>query len=187
MMKLRKNLLALSICALLPVAAPVLAAEEPPTPVTADGGTINFNGSVVTTACAVSADSTNMNVDMGQIRTAALSTAGSEASSGKAFSIKLTDCDASTYTGVAVTFSGTADETDASYLQAGSSGSSAQNVAIRLYDASGNPVKLGTASDVITLRDGDNSLNFSAKYASPKGGATAGDASAVATYTLTYS
>lgn len=184
-MKLNKNILALSVCALLAAAAPVLAAD--PTPITVDGGTVNFDGSVVTAACAISADSSSMKVDMGQIRTAALLAAGSEASAGKAFSIKLTDCDASTYSGVAVTFSGVTDATDATYLQAGTSGSSAQNVAIRLYDEAGKAISIGTASDVITLRDGDNALNFTAKYASPKGGATAGDASAMATYTLTYS
>lgn len=181
MMKLNKTVLAISLYALLPVTA--LAA----TPVVVDGGTVNFDGSVVTAACAVAADSATINVDMGQVRTTALAAAGSEASTSKAFSIKLTDCDATTYTAVAVTFSGTADTTDSTYLQAGTNGSTAQNVAIRLYDAAGNPVNIGTASDVITLRSGDNSLDFSAKYASPRGGATAGDASAVATYTLTYS
>lgn len=38
-----------------------------------------------------------------------------------------------------------------------------------------------------SLRAGANTLNFSAKYYSPLGNATAGDASAVATYTVTYS
>lgn len=180
-MKLNKAVLALSICALLP--ASTLAAD----PVIVDGGTVNFNGSVVTAACAVAADSATLNVEMGQVRTATLSAAGSEASTGKDFAIKLVDCDAATYTDVTVTFSGTADATDATYLQAGANGSSAQNVAIRLYDAAGTPVELGTATDIISLRNGDNTLNFSAKYASPKGGATAGDASATATYTLTYS
>lgn len=184
-MKFKRTALTLGACALLPVAAPVLA--EDPAPVVVDGGTVNFDGSVVTAACAVSASSATMKVDMGQIRTATLADAGSEASAGKAFSIQLTDCDASSWTGVAVTFSGIPDASDATYLQAGNSGSSAQNVAIRLYDAAGKPVKLGSASEVIRLRNGENTLNFSAKYASPKGGATAGDASATATYTLTYS
>lgn len=178
-MKLNKTALAFSICALLPVAA--MAADQ------VDGGTVNFNGSVVTAACAVSSDSTSLNVDMGQVRAATLAEAGSEAATGKAFAIKLTDCDATAHTGVSVTFSGTTNPTETTSLQAGANGSTAQNVAIRLYDASGNAVNIGTASDVITLRNGDNTLNFSAKYASPEGGATAGDASAVATYTLTYS
>ncbi len=62
-----------------------------------------------------------------------------------------------------------------------------KNVAIRLYDEQGNVVNLGEPAAAIPLRKGANTLNFSAKYYSPKGGATAGDASAVATYTVTYS
>ena len=79
--------------------------------------------------------------------------------------------------------------TDADSLAVGSNGSSAsaQNVAIRLYDEQGNVVRLGEAAAPVVLRSGSNTLNFSAKYYSPQGNATAGDASAVATYTVTYS
>ena len=134
------------------------------------------------------------------MRTATLKTAGSEASTAKAFAITLEDCEiadtsASTAenpiaaTTVAVTFTGTPDGSDINSLSVGANGSanSAQNVAIRLYDEQGNVVKLGEPASAIPLRKGANTLNFSAKYYSPKGGATAGDASAVATYTVTYS
>ncbi|WP_435890800.1 fimbrial protein, partial [Escherichia coli] len=53
--------------------------------------------------------------------------------------------------------------------------------------AQGNVVRLGEPAAAIPLRAGANTLNFSAKYYSPLGNATAGDASAVATYTVTYS
>jgi major type 1 subunit fimbrin (pilin) len=162
---------------------------EDPAPVTVDGGTINFEGSVVTAACALSSNSANMTVDMGQVRTTVLSAAGSVASTGKDFSILLDDCDVTTYTGVSITFNGSGDSTDPTALATGVNGSSssAQNVAIRFYDEAGTAVKLNEASSVTSLRAGSNQINFSAKYASPHGGATAGDASAVATYTLTYS
>ncbi|MDM6742542.1 fimbrial protein, partial [Escherichia coli] len=62
-----------------------------------------------------------------------------------------------------------------------------QHVAIRLYDEQGSVVRLGEPAAAIPLRAGANTLNFSAKYYSPLGNATAGDASAVATYTVTYS
>lgn len=187
-----KTLLALGVAALLPMGS-VMAA-------TTSGGTVNFNGSVVTSACAIGANSANINVDMGQVRTATLALAGSEASTAKAFTITLEDCEiadtsASTEenpisaTAVAVTFSGTPDVTDTDSLAVGSNGSSssAQNVAIRLYDEQGNVVRLGEPVAAVQLRTGTNTLNFSAKYYSPEGGATAGDASAVATYTVTYS
>ncbi|WP_148243844.1 fimbrial protein [Enterobacter asburiae] len=187
-----KTLLAVAIAALLP-AGTALAAET-------SGGTVNFNGKVVTSACAISAGSANIDVDMGEVRTATLKNAGSEASTAKAFAITLEDCEIAdtsassdenpiAATTVAVTFTGTPDTSDVNSLAIGTNGSAnfAQNVAIRLYDEQGKVVKLGEAATAIPLRKGANTLNFSAKYYSPKGGATAGDASAVATYTVTYS
>ena len=187
-----KTLLAIAIAAVLPVGSALAAGTS--------GGTVNFSGKVVTSACAISAGSANIDVDMGEVRTATLKTAGSVASTAKAFAITLEDCEiadtsASTdenpiaATTVAVTFTGTPDTSDVNSLSVGANGSanSAQNVAIRLYDEQGNVVKLGEPASAIPLRKGANTLNFSAKYYSPKGGATAGDASAVATYTVTYS
>lgn len=187
-----KTLLAIAIAAVLPVGSALAAGTS--------GGTVNFSGKVVTSACAISAGSANIDVDMGEVRTATLATAGSVASTAKAFAITLEDCEiadtsASTdenpiaATTVAVTFTGTPDTSDVNSLSVGANGSanSAQNVAIRLYDEQGNVVKLGEPASAIPLRKGANTLNFSAKYYSPKGGATAGDASAVATYTVTYS
>ncbi|HDR2404052.1 TPA: type 1 fimbrial protein [Enterobacter asburiae] len=187
-----KTLLAVAIAALLPAGTALAAGTS--------GGTVNFSGKVVTSACAISAGSANIDVDMGEVRTATLATAGSVASTAKAFAITLEDCEiadtsASTdenpiaATTVAVTFTGTPDTSDVNSLSVGANGSanSAQNVAIRLYDEQGNVVNLGEPAAAIPLRKGANTLNFSAKYYSPKGGATAGDASAVATYTVTYS
>lgn len=187
-----KTLLAITIAALLPAGTALAAGTS--------GGTVNFSGKVVTSACTISAGSANIDVDMGEVRTATLATAGSVASTAKAFAITLEDCEiadtsASTdenpiaATTVAVTFTGTPDTSDVNSLSVGANGSanSAQNVAIRLYDEQGNVVNLGEPAAAIPLRKGANTLNFSAKYYSPKGGATAGDASAVATYTVTYS
>ena len=186
-----KMLLALGISALLP-AGSALAAEI-------SGGTINFNGSIVTSACAISASSANIEVDMGQVRTASLATAGSESSTAKAFSIVLEDCEIADTSGstptnpiaattVAVTFSGTPGS-DPDTLAVGSNGgtASAQNVAIRFYDEQGTLVKLNESAAAVALRSGSNTLNFSAKYYSEQGLAPAADASAVATYTVTYS
>ena len=174
------SLLALSIAALLPAGSALAA--------TTSGGTVNFSGKVVTSACAISAGSANIDVDMGEVRTATLAAAGSEASTAKAFSIILEDCEIADTT-VAITFTGTPDSTDVNSLAAGVNGGagSAQHVAIRLYDEQGNVVRLGEPAAAIPLRAGANILNFSAKYYSPLGNATAGDASAVATYTVTYS
>ena len=187
-----KTLLAVAVAAVLPAGSAFAA--------TTSGGTVNFSGKVVTSACAISAGSANIDVDMGEVRTATLAAAGSEASTAKAFSITPEDCEiadtsASTEdnpiaaTTVAVTFTGTPDAADANSPAVGANGgaNSAQHVAIRLYDEQGKVVKLGEPAAAIPLRAGANTLNFSAKYYSPQGNATAGDASAVATYTVTYS
>lgn len=178
--------------AALPVTS-VLAAET-------SGGTVNFTGKVVASACAISSGSTNINVDMGEVRTATLAAAGSEANTAKTFSITLEDCDIADTTKsneenpviattASITFSGTPDNTDSNSLAVGANGgnNSAQHVAIRFYDEQGKILKLGEPAAAIPLRKGSNTLNFSAKYYSPQGGATAGDASAIATYTVTYS
>ena len=107
-----KTLLAVAIAALLPAGTALAAGTS--------GGTVNFSGKVVTSACAISAGSANIDVDMGEVRTATLKTAGSVASTAKAFAITLEDCEiadtsASTdenpiaATTVAVTFTGTLD------------------------------------------------------------------------------
>ena len=183
-----KSVTAMSFCGALAL-LPAMSWAEDPTPVTVDGGTLNFEGSVITAACAVSSGSAVQNINMGQVRTASLATAGTTLATGKAFTISLEDCDNSTYKNVAVTFSGTADADDASGLATGVNGGSgsAQNLSIRIYDETGSQVKLNEASGGTALRAGSNTLNFSAKYHTEKGSVTSGDASAVATYTLTYS
>ena len=187
-----KTLVALAVATFLPAGSSLAAMTS--------GGTVNFSGSVVTSACAISAGSSNINVDLGEVRTSALSAPNSEVGAGKTFSIALEDCDIRdvskstsanpiTQSTVSITFNGTPDLADPTTLAVGSNGGSsfAQNVSIRLYDEQGKLLSLGTAADPIALRKDANTLNFSAKYFSSKGGATAGDASAVATYTVTYS
>jgi type 1 fimbria pilin len=62
-----KTLLAIAIAALLPAGTALAAGTS--------GGTVNFSGKVVTSACAISAGSANIDVDMGEVRTATLKTA----------------------------------------------------------------------------------------------------------------
>ena len=66
----KKTVLAIAAMALLPAGNALAAGTS--------GGTVNFNGSVVTSACAISAGSANIDVDMGEVRTATLAAAGSE-------------------------------------------------------------------------------------------------------------
>ena len=175
---LTKKLLPASLTALLFVAGPGLAANI------ITGGTVNFTGEVITTACEVSSSSVTLPVDMGEVGTNTLKTAGSEAPTKRNFTIQLSGCDASVLKSVAVTFTGDADPNDTTAL---ATTGTATKVAIRLYDTDGTRLNLGATSKAKTLTNGDTPLNFSASYISPQGTATAGSVNATATYTLTYS
>lgn len=59
---------------------------------TVNGGTVHFKGEVVNAACAVDAGSIDQTVQLGQVRSAKLATAGST-SSAVGFNIQLDDCD----------------------------------------------------------------------------------------------
>ncbi|STW41542.1 type 1 fimbriae major subunit FimA [Klebsiella variicola] len=74
---------------------------------TVNGGTVHFKGEVVNAACAVDAGSIDQTVQLGQVRSAKLATAGSTSSS-VGFNIQLDDCDTTVATKASVAFSGTA-------------------------------------------------------------------------------
>ena len=152
-----KTLLAVAVAAVLPAGSAFAA--------TTSGGTVNFSGKVVTSACAISAGSANIDVDMGEVRTATLAAAGSEASTAKAFSItrrlrnrrylrlngRQSDCrhhrgrDLHRYAGCG--------RCQQPAVGANGGANSAQHVAIRLYDEQGKVVKREPAA-AIPLRAG---------------------------------
>ena len=135
---------------------------------TVQGGTVEFKGSVVDAACAVTADTSNQIVNMGQVRLAALTgdtTVASQAS---------------------VTFDGNAAAGEAGVLDNTSGAGSAAGVGIQIYDKDGSALDLGTASQAVTLIDGDNTLNFSADYYQTADTATAGSVDTTATFNVTY-
>ncbi len=74
---------------------------------TVNGGTVHFKGEVVNAACAVDAGSIDQTVQLGQVRSAKLATAGST-SSAVGFNIQLDDCDTTVATKASVAFAGTA-------------------------------------------------------------------------------
>jgi len=75
---------------------------------TVNGGTVEFKGSVVDAACAVTADTTNQVVNMGQVRLAAFTGKDSVANQKTPFTIKLADCDTTIASQASVTFDGNA-------------------------------------------------------------------------------
>ncbi len=149
---------------------------------------MHFKGDVVNAACAVDAGSIDQTVQMGQVRSAKLATAGST-SSAVGFNIQLNDCDTSVSTKASVAFSGTAIDTTNTTVLAlqGSASGGATNVGIQILDNKGKPLALdgGTFSSATTLNDGTNVIPFQARYYAT-GAATAGTANADATFKVQY-
>lgn len=155
--------------------------------VTTSGGTINFAGQVVDGACSVSADSMNQTVTLDQVRAAKLAAAGQAAGQSKSFSIKLEDCDTTTYSNATVTFNGQSDVTTAGALANNAGAGAATNVALQIYGQDGQALPLGTESAAAVLTNGENILPFSVDYVATAGAATAGSVASVATFITTYS
>ena len=155
---------------------------------TVNGGTVHFKGEVVNAACAVDAGSVEQRVQLGQVRSAKLATAGST-SSAVGFNIQLDDCDTSVSTKASVAFSGTAVDTTNNTVLAlqGSAAGSATNVGVQILDNKGTTLALdgATFSAATTLNDGTNIIPFQARYYAT-GAATAGTANADATFKVQY-
>ncbi|HHQ6572970.1 TPA: fimbrial protein [Serratia fonticola] len=147
-------------------------------------GTLQFTGKVVDASCTLASSSTEKAVDMGQVSTTLLKVVG-DTSNTTAVDITLEDCDTSISNEVQVVFSGTSSAGDPSVLALSGDANSATNVGIKLYNSDNTEVKLEEATPTATLTDGENTLNFTAKYYA-LGKSTAGEANATATFTMIY-
>lgn len=158
---------------------------------TVSGGTVHFVGQIINAACAVSTNSTNQTVNLGQYRNANFTSVGTY--SGKVpFTINLEDCDTSVSTTAAVAFTGSADANDNTLLSvsniSGGSAGSASGVGIEVSDSKGVvlPPNGTTFSTAQTLLSGTNTLYFNARYKSTLASVTTGQADADATFTMQY-
>ncbi|WP_318490659.1 fimbrial protein [Photobacterium leiognathi] len=185
-----KNKLVLSSLAMLAsfgVATAAFAGDPtPPTPIVVNGGTVNFQGEITAGACAVDPDSIGQTVQMGQVKAATLTTAGSVSSSHH-FNIKLDDCSTAVYKNVAMSFLGATDANGSLALT--DAAGSAKNVGIDIYDGAHKKVTFdnSTQTTAVKFHDGTNVIPFTANYVSNEGGATAGTANATTTFNIIYS
>ncbi|MFW1852607.1 type 1 fimbrial major subunit FimA [Acinetobacter guillouiae] len=169
--------------------AAALVVSTTPFAATVNGGTVHFVGELVNAACAVSTDTADQTVDLGQHRTAKLAVAG-EKSTAIPFNIKLVDCDASQVTnGVSFAFNGQT-VTSNNKLLAVSSGSNepaAQNVGIEIADGASQILAVdGTGfSKETPIINGTNTFPFTARYVAT-GASTPGKANADATFVINY-
>src|SRR5690606_12160915 len=157
---------------------------------TVNGGRVNFEGELVSAACAVDMSSMNQTVHMGQVRTASFATTGAT-SSAVPFDIKLTGCapvgtPAAPQT-VAVGFLGVTSSANPEALAISGGAGTATGLGIQIRDSAGNPVRMnGTPSTSHEINRDTMSIPFQASYISTAATVTAGTANATATFALTY-
>lgn len=166
-------------------------AHAAPGPSTVNGGTVHFQGEFVNAACAVSSDTANQIVNLGQHRTSAI-TAAAQYTANVPFSIKLVDCDTTTVKTAKFAFSGTRDQSDTTLLRVHSGPSTnavaASGVGVEISDSAGTLLAPdgATFSKAETIVSGDNSINFIARYKSTAAAVTAGQAYADANFVVSY-
>lgn len=174
-MKLKKLHLVLGL-GLSIIAGSALAADQ-------GHGTVEFYGSIIDAPCSIDPDSGAQRIPLGQVSSSALKDGGRSAS--KMFKIKLLQCSTETYKTVKTTFTG-AEAPDVLEGALGIEGI-AKNAAVVITNAGGEQIKLGQASAVQTLNDGNNDLNFAAYLqGSSSKAAIPGDFTAIATFALSY-
>jgi type 1 fimbria pilin len=153
-------------------------------------GWANFqaSGTIISASCNVGTSSQNQTVNIGDFAANSFPSVGS-VSPAKDFSIELTDC-SNGITGTKITFSGTNDSIDPSLLaltDTTGQGDMASGVAVQILDGNtGSPIALNQQAEQTLLKAGDNSLPYQLRYKSTASTVTAGNATAVMYFDLSY-
>ena len=183
---MKRKLIASSVIASLMLVAGAAVAADP---VSVSGGTVHFEGELVNAACAVSTQSSDQVVTLGQYRTASFAAAG-DTTAQIPFTIVLNDCDPKVAATAAVAFSGQTDLTNNNLLAVSSSDNSttAGGVGIEILDNTSTALKPdgATFSTAQALVEGTNTLRFSARYKATADSTTPGQANADATFIMKY-
>ncbi len=154
---------------------------------TVNGGTVHFKGEVVDAACAVSLNSFDQTVSLGQVRSAKLKNDGDK-SAPVGFNIELVDCDTQTSNNVSIIFSGAQPAGKDKVLAVQGGAGTATNVGIKVLDYKGQEVSFDgtTPSSEYVASSNSASIPFQAFYVAVNGQATAGTANADATFKVQY-
>ncbi|GAA0505004.1 type 1 fimbria minor subunit FimG [Tatumella terrea] len=159
-----------AICAVLCLAAATAQAADV---------TITINGQVVAKPCTIS--TTTANVSLGTLSTSTLQSAGS-VSDWKAVALNLTNCPVGT-SSVKATFTGTSDSTGTYFLNQGTAG----KIAVQLADSSGNNVTNGgTLTSAVSDSTLSTTFNLEVRAITSSGSATQGSIQSVVNVTYTW-
>lgn len=150
------------------------------------GGTVHMTGSVIGGACAVSAESEDKKVLMGQVRSNQFKELGSWADP-VAFSLELVNCDTTISQQVGMLFTGVSDGKDPLVFHAGEGPEMAKGVGIGLFDSAGSLIIPNSKARHLTLlNNGTVTVPLMAKYRATSRKVSGGDASAVVYFSLYY-
>lgn len=161
----------------------------------APGGDVHLRGRLTTGACAVSADSQDLHVDMGQYTTHNFERTGDLSVPGIPFTLRLTDCHPG-LTGVGIAFSGMTapKEPDVFRVSAaddrptGISGRDGYSgLGLLITDAEGNPVIPDSPPEVFYHPDeGEISLHYIARYRATSRGVYPGELHSDVRFDIAY-
>lgn len=141
--------------------------------------TITVNGEVVAKPCTIA--TTTANVSLGTLSTSALQSAGS-VSDWKTVDLELTDCPVGT-SSVTATFAGTSDSTGTYFLNQGTAG----NIAVELADSSGNNITNGgTLTSAVSDTTLSTDFSLEVRAITPAGSVTQGSIQSVVDVTYTW-
>lgn len=155
-------------------------------------GKITFNGSIIESPCSISPESIDQTVELGQVSNVQLQVNNDTGTSTpRNFEIKLENCTLTTAKSVSTMFTGA----EGAKGRLGITGT-AKGASIVLTDGANKPIELGKASSAQGIKNGNNTLLFSAYLQGDGVDATAptgadsiiepGDFTSTADFTLTY-
>jgi len=150
--------------------------------------TLAVSGNVIASGCDVDTGSINQKVKIGTFSGKDFPTVGST-SAFKAMNINLSNCYEKLST-IQVKFSGVSDADNPTLLaisDTGGGGTLATGVGVELLDNGGKTIPFNEdAPQTFELDEGNNTLSFLLRYKSTRYPVTAGEASAVMYFDLTY-
>lgn len=157
------------------------------TPITVNGGTINFTGEVTDAACIVNPESANQIIPLSPLKTSEVVKGQAGASSD--VKIYLENCTVDTYTTASFAFSGVPELSDPTVLANAPGAGGATGVGVQMKDMDGKVINFTAADDSgakMTLIKGTNVAMFTAALIGTSDTATAGHVSATTNFKVHY-
>ena len=145
---------------------------------------VSVTGSVIGNTCIVAADSEEQTVPLGTIGIKQFSRAGAVSNIKTPFTLRLEAC-GPTFAGVKIRFSGTPDDANPQLLKIADGG--ATGVAVQILDKESVLIPLNTKTTAYeTAGDDSVQMTFYAQLVATGAPVSAGDVSALATWTTEY-